>query len=228
MNLDILPDINIVSYDLYAPFNFTGIKILEYHAKYARALSSCYSWQTDIFSETYVSKAIDTDSSCPFWRKDDRICRKYEELNTGYDMLIINESLEFSEDPTNLLLNLKSYLKPHGKIFIRFKPWTSINGGYQKSYCNKAYAHLLADLERNKDIKFRPLRPLAAYEQMFKELGLLVASKNLSSVPPSEIITQNEEIMNTIISNTWGHDNIDKATAVSIMSTTSVYYLLLT
>ena len=227
MNLDTLPDINIVSYDLYAPFNLTDMKILEYHAKHARTLSSCYSWQTDILSETYVPVSIDTDSN-PFWHKNDRICRKYDELDSDYDMLIINESLEFSEDPANLLLHLKSYLKPMGKIFVRFKPWTSINGGYQKSYCNKAYAHLLVDLERNKDIKFRPLRPLATYEQIFKDLGLLVVSKNLSSVPPSEIITQNEEIINKIVSNTWGQGNIDKATAISIMSTTSVYYLLLT
>jgi SAM-dependent methyltransferase len=61
-----------------------------------------------------------------------------------FDVVISKDSLEHYTDPENFMLDIKKYLKPGGKIVIRFGPlWKSPGGGHINYITRFPWAHLL-------------------------------------------------------------------------------------
>lgn len=153
-----------------------------------------------------------------------KIISSFEEAHGPYDIGIIYESLEFDDDPIATLIKIKQRIKPNGKIFIRFRPWSSRDGGFQSSYFNKSFAHLLLDLESNTLVKNKVVRPIAKYESIMNAAKLNVISRKINSVAPDDHIIMNIEYMNVLIDRTWGIMKLEEA--IKIMSTTSVDFLV--
>lgn len=153
------------------------------------------------------------------------IINSFEKSNGPYDIGIIYESLEFDINPVLTLLKMKQRIKANGKIFVRFRPWPSRDGGFQSRYLNKAFAHLLMDLGSNELIKNKITRPLAAYENFINHAKLSIISRKIKNIPPDDFIIENNEFMDVIIKRTWG--SISKSDAIKIMTTTAIDFLLL-
>lgn len=147
---------------------------------------------------------------------------KAHEMDNEYDVGIIYESLEFDSHPAQTLLSIRDKIKPNGKIFLRFRPWSSQDGGFQSRHFNKAYAHLLMDLESN--VINKVVRPLVTYNTMLAAASLKILSRRIHSTMPDEFITNNDHYMNTLISRTWGI--MDRDSAVKIMMTNNVDFLV--
>lgn len=153
-----------------------------------------------------------------------KIIGSFEEAEDLYDIGIVYESLEFDQDPVLTLLKMKQSIKPQGKMFIRFRPWSSRDGGFQSNYFNKAFAHLLIDLESSESVKNKIVRPIAKYESIMNAAKLRVISRKIKSVPPDDHIIRNKAYMDVLIKRTWGA--ISQEEAVKIMSTTAVDFLV--
>ncbi len=141
-----------------------------------------------------------------------------------YDIGIIYESLEFDDDPTISLIKIKQLIRHNGKIFIRFRPWPSRDGGFQSGHFNKAFAHLLMNIESNDLIKNKVIRPLAIYESLLHKAKLQILSRKVKSVPPEEFIIKNCDYMDILIKRTWGTIKLEDA--IKIMATTAVDFLV--
>lgn len=152
-----------------------------------------------------------------------KIINSFEEARGPYDIGIVYESLEFDDNPVTTLLKIKQRIRPNGKIFVRFRPWSSRDGGFQSSYFNKSFAHLLIDLESNELIRNKVVRPIAKYESIMNAARLNVISRRINSVAPDDHIITNTEYMDVLINRTWGVIKLEEA--IKIMSTTSVDFL---
>lgn len=145
-----------------------------------------------------------------------RIINSFAEAKDTYDVGIIWETIEMHDNPPVLLLEMKKRCQ---KIIIKFRPWTARNGGYQESFINKAYAHLLMDLDTR--VKFKVTRPLATYESLFSKAGLPILERRVNSSSVEEFL-QNPDFMKVIIARTWGA--LREEEAIRIMMTDSVCY----
>lgn len=176
----------------------------------------------------YINTKVDLICNVYKFGSDDpgvKILSSIDETNDQYDIGIIYESLEFDQNPIQTLLKIRQKIKPQGKIFIRFRPWSSRNGGFQSTYINKAYAHLLMDLDSNNLVCNKVVRPLAVYESMLAKAKLPIISRKLRNTIPDDYIVENDEFMKLLMKRTWG--TIDKDSAIRIMSTTAVDFLVL-
>ncbi len=148
-----------------------------------------------------------------------RIINSSKEQRTDYDVGIIWESLEFVPDPAKILM---MFQKRCHKVYIRFRPWSSRNGAFMADVLDKAYAHLVMDMDH--EVKFKAIRPLATYEALVKVTGMPVHERHINTSQPSTFFTTNEEIMRVIRERTWGKISFDQA--IKIMATDSVDYVL--
>lgn len=197
--------------------DFSNSKIIEYSNGPSIPIGQAYSnVSVDLICNTYKFGSDDPGV---------KIISSIDESHDQYDIGIIYESLEFDTNPIQTLLKIKQRIKPQGKIFIRFRPWSSRDGGFQSQYLNKAYAHLLMDLDSNKLVHNKVVRPLAIYESILTKTKLPVISRKLRNNIPDDYIIENDNIMDLIIKRTWG--TIDKESAIRIMSTTAVDFLVL-
>lgn len=201
-------------------FNFCDCKILEYSNGQSVPIGHAFkNSKVDLICNNYKFGANDQPQLV-------RIVSSFEEIDDLYDVGIIYESLEFDQDPVVTLLKMKQRIKPHGKTFVRFRPWSSRDGGFQSRYFNKAFAHLLIDLESNELVRSKVIRPIAKYESIMNAAKLQILSRKINSIPPDDHITKNKEYMSTLIKRTWGV--ISEEEAIKIMSTTSVDFLVST
>jgi len=65
-----------------------------------------------------------------------------------FDLIVLKDVIEHIHDQEKLLMQMKNYLKPGGKIFFGFPPWQMPFGGHQQVCRNKLlstfpYYHLL-------------------------------------------------------------------------------------
>lgn len=139
--------------------------------------------------------------------------------NEYYDVGIIWESLEFLENPAKLLAQFKGCCK---KIFVRFRPWTSRNGGFLNYL---AFAHLVRPVTTG--VLWKVIRPLATYAELFSQVGLTIQEQKVNSEPVEPFFQpffKCNDILATIIDRTWG--GIRPAEALRIMTTTSIDYVV--
>ncbi len=132
-----------------------------------------------------------------------------------YDIGIINESLEFVNDPGIILTKFKQCCK---KIIIRLRPWTSHNGAFQS---NKAYAHLVMPIDTK--VKFKVVRPIATYESLFAKIGLIVEERQIWNRIPNEFFN-NDSFLDMAIKRTWG--SLKKEDALRIITTETIDYVV--
>lgn len=147
-----------------------------------------------------------------------------------FDLIIVNDVLDHlvKDDPVQVLKTLHGILKEKGTIILNVHPWTARHGAHLYNQFNKAYIHLYlnsqelqdANLEHEHNLKVT--KPLATYERWIKQAGLIVEDRRVINVEPESIFCG--EIMDKIISNTWG--KIDYDQALKIMSIQNIYYTL--
>lgn len=143
----------------------------------------------------------------------------YGQHKTDYDVGVIWESLEFSKDPITWL---QAFKKCCHKIYIRFRPWTSRDGAFMSGTLNKAFAHLVMDLDH--EVRFKAVRPLATYDSLIKGVGMPIEERKINTSQPDTFFTTNEEIMRVLRERTWGTISFDQA--IKIMATDSVDYVI--
>lgn len=149
-----------------------------------------------------------------------------------YDLIILYDVLDHivNEDPSDLCKWACSLLSKDGTIFVRTHPWTSRTGGHHYDSVNKAFLHLALTpdeaVQIGVDIKepnLRVVRPMAAYEQWFKEAGLNVLEKRTKTSEIEPFF--DDSIISRIIKINWS-GGIDNNTARKILSTHFIDYTL--
>lgn len=102
----------------------------------------------------------------------------------AYDVL---DHIPYDQDRIEAIANIKKWLKPGGKAYVRCHPFTSRHGRHNYHKLNKAYAHLLirhTDMEKYDPLPTVPiLAPLWTYKQWFDNAGLGILSQQLTRVP---------------------------------------------
>lgn len=135
-----------------------------------------------------------------------------------YDVGVIWESLEFSDDPLGVLLMFKKHCK---LVYVRFRPWTSYDGAYL-NHPDRVYYHLATEVAN--DVRWKVVRPLAEYDRLIRDVGMSVRERRINTRQMEPFFKTNPEVMDTICARTWG--TIDRDQAVRIMMTDSVDYVL--
>lgn len=153
-----------------------------------------------------------------------KIVARIDKIDDDYDIIFINESLEFIPNPINFLIKIKSHLGQNGKVAIRFRPWSASHGGFQAlANVYTPYAHILSETYPQLGIKpivNKAVRPLQTYSSYIAKSGLSIVSNQIHrhNVPiPTKIFGH-------IISNLWG--DIIKEDAYKILAIHNVDYLL--
>jgi hypothetical protein len=141
-----------------------------------------------------------------------------------FDFGIVYESLSFCEQPAMVLAQFHPRLKKDGKLVIRVRPWTSPCGGFQESYHNWAYAHLISNLPHNDRVKWRVLQPLREYDKLFTECGFVSITRTVASIPLISHLETDSEAFQILKERTWGV--IDDHEARAILPIKHIDYVL--
>lgn len=104
-----------------------------------------------------------------------------------YDIILIYDVLDHTEDPVAVLNQAKSLLSENGKIYLRTHPWCGRHGGHLYRQLNKAFVHVvfsdkeLKKLGLNYEEKTNKVtRPILDYELTYiKESELKIKSKDI-------------------------------------------------
>lgn len=152
--------------------------------------------------------------------------------HSKYDVIVLYDVLDHlvGEDPTALMKWLAGMLSDGGKIFVRTHPWTGRTGGHLYESANKAFLHLVLTPDeaikaglKMSEPNLKVVRPMAAYEQWFKDAGLEVDDKRVKTTPVEDFFSG--AIMDRIIKVNWS-GGIDGDTARKILSNQFVDYQL--
>jgi SAM-dependent methyltransferase len=149
-----------------------------------------------------------------------------------YDCIILYDVIDHleKEDPIQFLRWLHTLLADDGRIFVRAHPWTAKHGSHlYENGLNKAYVHLaltpdeLAQAGVEVKPNLRISRPMAAYENMFKDASLKVYERKGRSDPIEPFFSG--PLLERIIKVTW-RGSIDQDAALKIMSNCFIDYSL--
>ncbi len=172
--------------------------------------------------------------ACQNWinSKNVEFVNDKEELKQQFDSIILFDVLDHLEQdsPINFMTWLNSLLLPNGVIFVRTHPWTSRHGAHTyETDVNKAYIHLALTLDElaqnNIEIKpaLRIVKPMAAYEHIFKTAQLQIKNRKTQTEPVDSYF--NHDLLDRIIKINWkGTVNPDEA--IRIMSNQFIDYVL--
>lgn len=154
-----------------------------------------------------------------------KILSSVDKIDDDYEIVYINEALEFISDPINFMIKIKSHLGPNGKLFIRFRPWSASHGGYQAlANVYTPYAHILTHSAYTqlgiKPIANKVFRPIQTYSNYISKAGFSIISTQIhrsnTSIPPN--------IFEYICQSLWG--DIIREDARKILAIHNVDYLL--
>jgi hypothetical protein len=195
---------------------------------------------TDTFNKSSLIAHIPADAyhivyqGCkpePGYNKNLRICDSLQDTDTDYDLIIANESLELTGDAPATLATLTNRLNKGGKLYVRFRPWSSPNGGFQSSIgMNLAYAHVLSEIYHNgynnesDQVAVKPcinnkvITPLATYAEWIHQAGLSIITQHINR----KVIYFKPAIEQIIIKNIWPVS----VEAKKIMNIHSIDYIL--
>lgn len=149
-----------------------------------------------------------------------------------YDLIILYDVIDhlINEDPTGIMKWASGLLEKDGRIFVRTHPWASRTGGHYYDHMNKAFIHLALTPDeavkmgiKVKETNLKVVRPMAAYEQWFRESGLEVVEKRVKSSEVEPFFTG--PIMDRIVKINWAGD-LDNDTARKILSNHFIDYVL--
>lgn len=111
--------------------------------------------------------------------------------NGPYDIITlfdVMDHLEY-ETPVNVFLNLKTVLKPDGKIYVRYHPFISKHGSHLYKKLNKAFMHLVfTDHELQlimpdyvPMVNMSVIHPTKTYKDYADNSGLHIVSEKITS-----------------------------------------------
>jgi hypothetical protein len=190
--------------------SLAGLTVLEYSIGPTFPVSQFHKCKTDIVTNAHK-----------FTPQHDnvKILNGLNDAQATYDIGIIWESLEFVEDPLIVLIEMKKLCK---KLMIRFRPWTSRDGGFQSFSFNKAYAQLVMDIDT--PVKFKQTKPLSDYEKLFGKAGLSIMERKVNSISVEDFILT-VDFLEVAKQRTWGQITTEEV--VKILRTDTVDYTVL-
>jgi 2-polyprenyl-3-methyl-5-hydroxy-6-metoxy-1,4-benzoquinol methylase len=124
---------------------------------------------------------------------------KKVEQQAPYDIILIYDVLDHTENPIEVLNKAKSLLSENGKIYLRTHPWCGRHGGHLYRQKNKAFVHVvfsddeLKKLGLNYEEKTNKVKfPIADYELNFiKESQLKIQSKDVENQDVEDFFEKN-------------------------------------
>jgi len=153
-----------------------------------------------------------------------------EQLQPGFHFILCYDVLDHlvMEQPADFFSWAGQLLSPGGTMMVRVHPWTSRHGSHSYETVNKAYIHLaLTDEELaasgiSVDCTQRFVRPLAAYESIFRRAELQIVDKRTIATDVEPFF---DNIIDRINKVTWG-GNITPEVAKKIMAIQFIDYTL--
>lgn len=184
-------------------FELTG-RVLEYTSGPVPVISECFDCEAEVV----------LDGEYKFDVNDAVIHKSFQTVEGEFDFVVVHESLSFCREPAVIMSQLRSRLKPDGKLILRVRPWTAPAGGFQESYHNWAYAHLLQDLAHNDLVKWRVLQPLKEYDRLITNCGFISITRQVCSVPLVVYLQEECEAFEILKERTWGEFDNNEARAI--------------
>jgi 2-polyprenyl-3-methyl-5-hydroxy-6-metoxy-1,4-benzoquinol methylase len=99
-----------------------------------------------------------------------------------YDIIILYDVIDHTDDPIALLNQIKSVLLPNGVVQVRCHPWCSRHGGHTYRSMNKAFSHMFMSSDSviklsggNAPIQ-KVIHPKMTYQDWFRKAGFSVVS----------------------------------------------------
>jgi len=205
----------------------------EYDSKMTRASGLIYEFvKTDITDKKFLdfgcgeghatfaannlveADAVGYDIESQKWDifpKSDRLAfttdfEKVKEMGP-YDVIMANDVIDHCDDPLKALKQIESVLKPDGKVYIRFHPWTSRHATHLYRTLNKAYAHLVFSDEELQVIGVANTKvqkffdPINDYQDIIKKSNLEIINEDIIRHEIELIFTTKDSILRRIKSN---------------------------
>lgn len=121
------------------------------------------------------------------WNGEYNLTTDFNEVMSygDYDVIVLYDVLDHSEDPVKILKLIKSVCNIKTKIFVRCHSFMSRHGGHLYKTLNKAYLHLfftnqeLSLMGLKADIVQKYYFPIDTHKKWFKESGLTVKSEDI-------------------------------------------------
>lgn len=152
------------------------------------------------------------------------VYQSFEQIDKEYKLIIVNQYLEFIENPIKQLRLLEDKLAADGLIIIVFRPWTSINGWFCPNDQKYKYQHLLQTFNYYTNVLTRVIDPLREYEEIIDKAKLVPLERRFfRDLKNLEIFDKYPEALDILIKRTWG-DAIDPETAKQILAINFVVY----
>lgn len=121
-----------------------------------------------------------------------------------YDLILLYDVLDHSEDPVGILATVKEMLTPEGRIYVRCHPIASRHATHLYKKINKAYIHLvftdeeLKELGYENDIKQRTYFPHNDNNRWFGAAKLKAISHDCVRSDIDAFFKQNEMVRSRI------------------------------
>jgi len=122
-----------------------------------------------------------------------------------YDLILLYDVLDHSEDPVNILATARDMLAPQGRIYVRCHPISSRHATHLYKKINKAYIHLvftddeLKQLGYENDIKQRTYFPQVDNNRWFGQAKLKAISHDCVRSDIDPFFKQNEMVKSRIM-----------------------------
>jgi len=139
------------------------------------------------------------------------ICLETIKNGGPYDIILMYDVLDHSQDPVQVLKDAKSLLANNGRIYLRCHPWCGRHGGHLYQQINKAFVHLVFNeselLEmginsdksiKNKVIKNKVIYPIATYDKNIADAGLIKVSMKIDEQNPEGFFSKNSLVASRI------------------------------
>jgi len=121
--------------------------------------------------------------------------------NAPYDIIIIYDVLDHSEDPIEILNKASSLLSDNGKIYLRCHPWCGRHGGHLYREINKAFVHIIFSDEELKELgiidqepNIKVIYPMAQYDRFIKSSNLKTIERDIDTQGVEDFFIKNEII----------------------------------
>ena len=122
-----------------------------------------------------------------------------------YDLILLYDVLDHSDDPVNILATARDMLAPQGRIYVRCHPISSRHATHLYKKINKAYIHLvftddeLKQLGYENDIKQRTYFPQVDNNRWFGQAKLKAISHDCVRSDIDPFFKQNEMVKSRIM-----------------------------
>lgn len=162
--------------------------------------------------EAFVSIGYDIEQSGSLRWEDESnflLTTNFEKVKSAgpFDIILLYDVLDHSDNPTEVLNQAKSVLHQNGKIYLRCHPWCGRHGGHLYREKNKAFIHLIFTEEELNQLGVKCIKtnkvfyPLKTYKDFIKESGLVEKSCETEEQDIEPFFNKNEIIKNRIMKN---------------------------